>query len=125
MADEANKIEINSMLLELLDGKICDERFVLLQKWLGDEPRAVDYYADFMNNYAALCHRSIPQGDVGFWDDSVADEALWQMLAESEKSAATIEIDRQKPQEELKPIIIKSLNLKFQSVVKIEIFFKP
>lgn len=104
MADKRNIIEINAMLLELLDGKICDERFSLLQDWLRSEPEAIDYYSDFMRNYAALCHHSIPQDEENQWNDSTEDQALWQMLAESEKSAEAIQIDEHRQEE--KPQLI-------------------
>ena len=104
MTDAANIIEVNAMLLELLDGRICDERFSLLQEWLGSEPQAIGYYSDFMKNYAALCHHSIPQDQENQWNDSTEDQALWRMLAESEKSAETVQIDKHR--HEKKPELI-------------------
>ncbi len=90
------KIEINELILELIDGTITDEQFDRLEDWLGSESGAVEYYADFMSNYAEIRHGVAPDANaMPSAVDQLADNEIWPTmlaLAESEMMAPSIDI---------------------------------
>ena len=109
--DQKRQIEINGMILELLDGTISSERFTVLERWLGSDDEAIEYYTDFMKNYSSLRQGSAcgSQSTESMQDsDSLADSAVWQALAEEERSAESIEVEVEEDTNENQSLLLSA-----------------
>lgn len=98
--------EVNNELSELiqrkLDGVLDDEQFNKLQSILKDNPSSVDHYVKTMLAISELrvdgafearrCRESSTQA-------SFTDNNIWLALAEEEKTAAAVEVERPKESE--------------------------
>ena len=93
----ADKLELNRLILAALDGSIGNEAFAELERRIGEEEGTAEYYAEFMAVYIGLrqpgqvCTSFIhPESRL---TDGVVS-SLWEALAENEKTAVGIDVER-------------------------------
>ena len=87
---------LGELLLLVIDGKISDKQFDYLQDQLENDPEAQDYYYEFLTTYVAFssCEGSAIPTLTATNDPSDYDALLSQM-AENEKIAPVIKIEKQ------------------------------
>jgi hypothetical protein len=88
--------ELEELILKEIDGQISEQEFATLCNCLRREPGMLDYYLEFIS----LCAGLLKPGEMSIPDDclSVAEDigqsALWLALAENERTAETIHIEK-------------------------------
>lgn len=87
---------IDELLLQMIDGVISDEGFVYLKEWFDETSGAAEYFAKFVSDYAAI--KTEFSSRLGEMKPEIAsdglDPELWGALAETEKTAPTIQMRR-------------------------------
>ncbi|MBN2514096.1 MAG: FecR domain-containing protein [Sedimentisphaerales bacterium] len=90
-------IELDELILKEIDGVITDQEFAELSDCLRHDPEALNYYLDFVT----LCAAILKPGEVTLSDDSccsiedIGQSALWMALAENERTAETIHLEKE------------------------------
>lgn len=93
------QFELEELILKEIDGVISQEEFVQLSNYLRQNQDALDTYLEFMT----LCAGMLRPGEVTIPDDSlcavedIRQSALWMALAENERTADTIYIEKPEP----------------------------
>ena len=88
--------EIEVLILKAIDGQISEEEFAALCDCLSRNGAMLDYYMEFI----ALCAGMLKPGETAIPDDCLSDvedigqSALWLALAETERTAETIHIEK-------------------------------
>ena len=94
--------EFKSLLFKLVEDEISQEQFADLERMIQEDPSCLQYYIEFMSvntglrKYAGVLRDTVRYGSV----PPAIDTALWEALAEVERSADTVEVE--------KPVEIKS-----------------
>ncbi len=105
MKNIKDEILLAELIQKELDGALPDDKFSLLQEMLDTNPEALDYYIKTILTISVL---NEPQGAYIEPEESVlnsenfADSRTWQLLAENEKSAPGVIIE--KPIAEREPV---------------------
>lgn len=92
--DNKDKLELNKLLIELIEGSISSERMEILDGWLHRSPEALDLYREFIKNMVVLKRRI---GVVIDEDGGSLEQELWRALAEEERKAPAVEIPKEEP----------------------------
>ena len=90
----SQKIALNELMLELLDGAISDERLAVLEEAI-QSAEGLEQYNQFMQNYSALRRQgaiSVSANPESMAMECEYDEELWELLAQAEKTAQTVEL---------------------------------
>ncbi|HML76297.1 MAG TPA: FecR family protein [Anaerohalosphaeraceae bacterium] len=96
-------IELDELILKEIDGVITDQEFAELSDCLRRDPEALNYYLDFMT----LCAGILKPGEVTLCEDSccsieeIGQSALWMALAENERTAEAIHLEKAVPLPEM------------------------
>lgn len=88
--------QIDELLLQLIDGTISDEGFVLLKRWFDENAGAADYFCRFLSDFAAVkieFNSRLGTSQTSLTCDGL-DPELWEALAETEKTAPAIQMQR-------------------------------
>jgi hypothetical protein len=104
MREKKEFININEIILKALDDDISSERFAHLDELIVNDPSIAQHYVEFMATQVGLCESA---GAFATSFNNTNDELLWQALAESEKTAAGIQIE--KPSDSTKEVIEQDL----------------
>jgi len=95
-------IELDELILKEIDGVITDQEFAELSECLRRDPESLDYYLDFMT----LCAGILKPGEVTLCDNAccsvysaeeIGQSALWMALAENERTAEAIHLEKAEP----------------------------
>lgn len=89
MTDSYN---INEMILRLLNNEISEEDFARLKQWLEKNPKALSYYCTFLSDYVAL--RKEAESGLYGQDGILSDSDVWAALAEEEKTAKAVTVQK-------------------------------
>jgi hypothetical protein len=106
MNDEKDIIELYEFILKSLEGTISRQEFSRLKKRLAEEPGAAKHYVDFMTTYAAMYQ---PGGACAFVlspdanGEARFDDMLWHALAETEKVAVGVDVEKPGAEEHSTP----------------------
>lgn len=96
------KLELYSLTLEAIEGRISESDFNRLEEYLQTSSDARDIYSDLNIMYAYLRRPALAfQIHNERETDSSFDSHIWQLLAEYENTAPEIEIPKEKPRREL------------------------
>ena len=111
MIDPKRELQLSELILKELDGLCNDEEFARLEKYLSDDPESVDFYVNAIITNSILREpKSVSDNE----SDQIAetqsadmseysiDSQLWQALAEDEKIAEAVEVEKE-PQTEDQP----------------------
>ena len=99
---DKSKLEIYSLTLQAIEGRISESDFICLETYLQKNPDALDIYSDLNIMYAYLRKPTLAFDDLNVEkESSLLNNAFWQTLAEYEKTARKIEIFKQEPSREL------------------------
>lgn len=115
------QIEIEELILKEIDGVISEQEFAQLSECLRRNPEALDTYLEFMT----ICAGMLKPGEVTIPDDclcqvdDIRQSALWAALAENERTAETVYIEKHDPVEPVRqiPVIPRK-----QSVSKVALY---
>ncbi len=94
--DWATEFKLSELILLKISGDIRPEQADRLRKWLQEDPEAVEYYVEYMMQYAGLTQ----PGDISIADlpeektSPVLETSLWLALSEFEKKAEAVEVER-------------------------------
>ena len=98
----ANKIEIIELIQKSVDNNISEEEFSNLNAMLRDSDEACQFYHEIMRIYLKLEEHGNRVGSTKkVIEEDILSESVWEAMAEYEKMAPTIEIPKEKPQQEL------------------------
>lgn len=103
-------IELDELILKEIDGVITDQEFAELSDCLRRDPEALNYYLDFMT----LCAGILKPGEVTLCDDSccsieeIGQSALWMALAENERTAEAIHLEKAVPLPEMNTRLVST-----------------
>ena len=102
MSSKSEDYQIYDLLIILLEGDLEDCQRDRLIEWSRNDPDAVDKYHDFLRAYSIISNEisSRVEYEYGESTDTQFDRALWADLAEAEKTAPAIEIEKPAPQKE-------------------------
>ncbi len=94
---------IQELLVRFFENDLNDHQRNELLEWSRKDPHAGRIYCHFMKDYALISTlvTGQVQREYGSSEDSHFDQALWQALADYEKSAPQVNISKDEPQEEL------------------------
>ena len=98
--------EIEELILKEIDGAISAEEFATLCDCLGRDPSMLDYYLEFIS----LCAGMLRPGEAAVPDDclsaaeDIGQSALWLALAENERTAETVHIEKPAPRLPIHPV---------------------
>ncbi|MCK5000209.1 MAG: FecR domain-containing protein [Anaerohalosphaera sp.] len=87
---------IEKLLIHLLEGDLSDEQIKRLLEWSRNDPEAVQKYSDFIKDYAiiSLQIRGQVTYDYGSSADLEFDKAVWDALAETERTAPKVNVEK-------------------------------
>ena len=91
--------EIAELILKEIDGVITEQEFAELCDCLRKDPAMLDYYLEFIS----LCAEMLKPGEVAIPGDcfstveDIGQSALWLALAENERTAETVYIEKPAP----------------------------
>ena len=96
MSDNPEKlIELGELILLKLEDRISDEQMSKLNDMLARNPEAVNNYVDFITVCGVLKrHSHSYERSVGNYPASVVSEDIWEALAEEERTACGITVER-------------------------------
>jgi hypothetical protein len=97
--NDKQRYEIHERILRLLDNQCDLVQFQQLQTWLREDPDAVAYYCEFLQEYSAI-RAQIESENISAQFEAF-DKELWVALSKEETEAKTIEMPKEKPQREL------------------------
>ncbi len=92
-------IELDELILKEIDGVITEQEFAVLSDCLRRDPEALNYYLDFVT----LCAGILKPGEVTLCEESccsideIGQSALWMALAENERTAEAIHLEKAEP----------------------------
>jgi len=92
-------IELDELILKEIDGVITEQEFAVLCDCLRRDPEALNYYLDFVT----LCAGILKPGEVTLCEESccsideIGQSALWMALAENERTAEAIHLEKAEP----------------------------
>jgi hypothetical protein len=98
MLTDKEKIELSQLIVEVLEGSITEDRIRKLKETLASDEEAVSFYSDFMRMHTNLRFPGRPAHKFNKQDaipEPAKDDSLWQALAESERNAEVIEVERE------------------------------
>ncbi len=102
--DKNNFHDLQLLIYDALNGTISAERLASLEEILRNDPESRRYYIEYLSAHAGLRNIfSVDQASDASVPDDGFDKGLWHDLAEYEKSAPAIQIE--KPAE--KPVVLK------------------
>lgn len=86
-------VQFYELITVSVEGSITSDQFSRLKRILHDDPQAMQLYAEYM---AILTHLRACEGieESQISEDSGLDMALWKALADSEKTAESIDIEK-------------------------------
>lgn len=93
--------EFEELILKGIDGAITDSEFAQLCECLRRDPASLDTYLEYMT----ICAGMLKPGEVTIPDDSICtvegvhQSALWAALAENERTAETVYLEKPDPVE--------------------------
>jgi len=98
MNSKSENHEIYDLLIRLLDGDLQDCQRDRLIEWSRNHPDAVDMYHDFLRDYSIISNEisSRVEYEYGASTDTQFDRALWADLAEAERTAPALVIEKPK-----------------------------
>ncbi len=107
-----NTSEFVSLTLQAIEGRITDDDFARLEKYLQDKPEFRDIYSDLNIMYAYLRRPALTfDADVHESEQyDPLDAELWQHLAEYEKTAPRFELSEEEPSQELIQKVVHARN---------------
>ena len=93
-----NTLELAELALKAFEGGNVDDRIPRLEEMLSHDADRIDEYIELAMIYSALTHpcelfNEVPATQV-IAEDCSLDMRLWQALAENEKTAVTVEVER-------------------------------
>lgn len=94
-----NYLDLEELILKEMDGTITEPEFTELCDRLRNDPDSLSYYLDFMT----LCAGMLKPGEVTLCETSCCDiedigqSALWMALAENERTAEAIHLEKTDP----------------------------
>ena len=94
MSSENSKKPFEVLLVRLLENDITDREIEWLNKWIEEDPRSIEKYCDFLQDYTiiqTLVTSQIDRADSDL-EDTGFDKAMWAALSEFEKNAPEIEV---------------------------------
>ena len=95
MSNAKNRIELSKLIIESLEGTISAERFTLLDRILAKNPEAVEYYNYFLDIHAHLKKPGyVFSENFSISSDPEFDIDMWQALAENEKTAPGVLVEK-------------------------------
>jgi len=100
MTHKNNNTNLDNMLFLLLEGGLDEDGMQSIKTWLSSSPEAKKYYCEFINDYAAMKYHVNSMIDTDEEASSIASELdaeIWSSLAEYEKVAPVIEVNRKQP----------------------------
>lgn len=101
-SSDKSKLEIYSLTLQAIEGRISESDFICLEKYLQKSSDACEIYSDLNIMYAYLRKPTLAFDNLHVEkESSLLDNAFWQTLAEDEKTARKIELFKQEPSREL------------------------
>ncbi|MCK5000606.1 MAG: FecR domain-containing protein [Anaerohalosphaera sp.] len=101
--DTRREIQLSELILRELDGMCNDEEFARLEKWLTEDPLALEFYAEMVITNSTLREpQSIASDKSGmhifdheyYLPESGMDTRLWLALAESEATAEAVYVEK-------------------------------
>lgn len=100
MSEKRTHPEIDRLLIKLLENYISDSEIHQLDESFADQPELVDYYCDFVINYAAVRMKLNDEVEAAdeTSDGGDFDAGVWSELAEYERKAYRIDIPQDKPE---------------------------
>lgn len=114
MSSENKRHPFEALLVRLLENDITDREIESLNQWISDDPKSIEKYCSFLEDYAII--QTLVAGEIdrenNDLDDAGFDKAMWNALLEFEKTAPEIEVAS--PQKEPKVAVVKEM-LKVQS----------
>ena len=94
--------ELFELFVLAMEGQISEEQFSNLEEQIVNSPSVRKCYLEFLSTYVGLtnleAHTQIVEWDSNV-SSNVIDRRLWEALAEDEKSAASLEIQKAVAQE--------------------------
>lgn len=101
-SDKKSKLELYSLTLQAIEGRISESDFICLEKYLQKSSDAIEVYSDLNIMYAYLRKPTLAFDNLNAENESsLLNNAFWKTLAEYEKTARKIEIFKQEPSREL------------------------
>lgn len=92
----ATEFKLSELILLEISGQIRPDQLLQLKQWLREDPEAIEYYVEYMMQYAGLTQ----PGDISISDlpeektSPVLETSLWMALSEFEKEAEAIEVEK-------------------------------
>lgn len=102
--------KISELLFRLLDNEISDEDFLKLKAFFSSDPKAKQYYCQFMSDYSLLTLRAttaVGEDNKEFSQNNILDNDLWDQLLEAEKNAPAIVIPDTEEKQEVEIVRIE------------------
>ena len=96
--------ELARLILAAIDESITADQFLILDKQLGEDPNALEFYAQLMSLQSQLRQPQNLPSEIS--KESFLDDRLWQMLLEDQRNAETVEV---KIAEERIPILVQKV----------------
>lgn len=115
------QIELEELILKEMDGQITPKEFSQLSDYLRQNPEALNMYLEFLT----LCAGMLRPGEVTIPDDSlctgdeIRQSALWMALAENERTAEAIYIEKSEP---VTPVYNNAAIVRKQGVSKVALY---
>ena len=88
--------ELYHLFVLSVEGEITEQQFTHLEKAIVEDDEVRKCYLEFLTTYIGLTNFEGCSKVVRAGDGPVIDEKLWRALAESEKTAAALEIQKPK-----------------------------
>ncbi len=92
-----DKANIDDLLFRFLENEVSEHDITMLNQWFLNDPEAARYYCNYARDYAAM--RMQVSGEMEAKEATTEnthefDIKLWKELAEDERTAPTVEIER-------------------------------
>lgn len=88
--------ELYHLFVLSVEGEIKEQQFTHLEKAIVEDKEVRKCYLEFLTTYVGLTNFEGSSQVIRAGDGPVIDEKLWQALAENEKTAAALEIEKPK-----------------------------
>ena len=115
--NDRTKLQLNTLLPLLLDGKASEDQIECLYSILSDSPEAVDYYIESISLVSCFLKADTriasSLNNTTTSQKDIFDKEIWLALGEHEKTAPTIEITEE-PQRELIQKVIRPAKEKWE-----------
>lgn len=101
--DLATEFKLSELILLKLEGTIQPSQMAKLNRWLHEDPEAVEFYVEYMMQYSGLTQ----PGDISISDlplqtvSPILETSLWLALSEFEQEAEAVEIEKPRPTSEV------------------------